>query len=106
MQWCRNLFTGANAKKSKYEIIWTVNHHKYQHNVYIFTLASNEDNLLDIYPAYILLQKHYKKADYRVVGIACGYEEAVETARHIVEVVYQNTGTFNVREYFAEKINW
>lgn len=38
-----------------------------------------------------------------VVGLAKGYDEAIEVAASIVDEVYHSTGTFAVRAYLAEK---
>ena len=39
-----------------------------------------------------------------IVGIAKGYDEAVDIVGRIVEKVYKETGSFNVREY-VERVN-
>ena len=76
---------------------------KRQIGIYVITLASNTQNLLDIIPSYELMQKGYPKKDMVVVGLAKGYDEAIEVAASIVDEVYHSTGTFAVRAYLAEK---
>ena len=49
------------------------------------------------------MQKGYPKKELYVVGLAKGYDEAVEVAASIVDEVYQNTGGFAVRPYLEEK---
>ena len=49
------------------------------------------------------MQKGYPKKDMVVVGLAKGYDEAIEVAASIVDEVYHSTGTFAVRTYLAEK---
>ena len=49
------------------------------------------------------MQKGYPKKDMVVVGLAKGYDEAIEVAASIVDEVYYSTGTFAVRAYLAEK---
>lgn len=101
MKWYRHLYMGEQARKNRYRIIGKIRHNKLQMDVYVITLASNPSDLLDIYPSYVLRQKHFQKQEYLVVGIAKGYEEAVEVAAKIVTEVYTKTGTFGIREYIG-----
>ena len=78
-------------------------HNAGQIGIYVITLASNRQNLLDIIPSYELMQRGYPKREMVIVGLAKGYDEAVEVAASIVDEVYRNTGTFAVRTYLAEK---
>ena len=69
----------------------------------MIAFASNENNLLDIIPAQELLLSGYPKRQLYVVGLAKGYDEAVEVAASIVDEVYRATGTFDIRGYLAER---
>ena len=73
-----------------------------QLRVYVITLSSNEENLLDIIPSRELLQRHYPKKGLYVVGLAGGYHEALELAGQIVSEVYFRTGGFDVRSYLRQ----
>lgn len=104
MVWYRELYVGEQAKKDKQKIIWKVKHGAGMTDVYLIALASNGTDLLDIFHSAVLLQKPYRR--YRspfIIGIARGYEEAVEVAAIILADVYRNTGTFRVREYVGSK---
>ncbi len=68
--------------------------------IYFITLASNEENLFDIFHAAYLKQPAFARQNLYVVGIASGYEEALELVRRMVEDIYRATGGFRVREYF------
>lgn len=103
MIWYENLYVGTSIVHKTNKIKWKIRHNAGQVNIYVITLASNEQNLLDIIPSHELLQKGYPKAELYVVGLAKGYDEAVEVAVSIVKEVYHNTGTFAVRKYLAEK---
>ena len=99
MKWYKKLYVGAGAEKKKYMMMGKIRLHRFQRDAYLITLASNGKNLLDIYPSYVLLQKVYRAQELFVVGLACGYDEALELTRQIVDDVYQNTGGFDVRAY-------
>ena len=95
----RPIWNWGGEKKIK----WKILHNAGQPSVYIITLASNEKKLRDIIPSRELIQKGYPKKNLFVVGLAKGYDEAIEVAASIVDEVYRRTGTFAVRAYFDEK---
>ena len=69
-------------------------------SIYFISLASNKQNLFDIFHAAHLKQPAFYGQNPFVVGIASGYEEALELTQQMVEDIYQETGGFRVREYF------
>ena len=101
MKWYRHIYIGEQARKDRYRIIGKIRHNRFQMDIYVITLASNSKDLLDIYPSYVVRQKHFQKQEYWIVGIAKGYEEAIEVAVKIVMEVYTKTGTFGIREYIG-----
>lgn len=103
MTWQDDLYVGASIIHRTKKIKWKIRHNAGQLNIYVITLASNEHNLLDIIPAQELLQKGYPKHTLHVVGLAKGYDEAIEVAVSIVDEVYRNTGAFDVRGYLARR---
>lgn len=103
MVWYEELYAGESIVHKISKIKWKICHNAGQLNIYVIALASNEQNLLDIIPAQELLQRGYPKKHLCVVGLAGGYEEAIEVAASIVDEVYKKTGAFAVRRYLAEK---
>lgn len=103
MRWHKRLYVGEIAKQKKYKIIGKIRYHRLQINAYVIALPSNKNNLLDIFPSYELLQNYYRSRDMMIVGIACGYDEALEVVRNIIHDIYNNTGGFDVEEYFANR---
>lgn len=101
MTWHDKLYVGESIVHKTKKIKWKICHNAGQINIYVIALASNEQNLLDIIPAQELLQKAYPKSGLYIVGLAKGYDEAVEVAASIVSEVYQVTGAFAVREYLT-----
>lgn len=99
MRWYRKLYMGEKAKKERFKFVWKVKHRRMIWQGYVITLASNEQNLLDIIPVSELLQSYYQKKDIMIIGIAQGYEESLEVVKSIVDEVYQKTGKFNIRQY-------
>ena len=54
----------------------------------------------DIMEANELLFPYYRK-DIRIVGLAKGRDEAISLVEDMIMEVYNETGAFNVREYFT-----
>lgn len=98
MKWYNNLYVGEKAKCRKRKIINSTNKNKPQIGIYYLTLPLNDDNSLEIYPSYILLQKYYTKKDMMVVGISQGYDEALSVMQEIIMDCYGQTGQFKVRK--------
>ncbi len=103
MIWYDKLYVGESIVHKTKKIKWKIMHNAGQIGIYVITLASNRQNLLDIIPSYELMQRGYPKREMVIVGLAKGYDEAVEVVASIVDEVYRNTGTFAVRTYLAEK---
>jgi hypothetical protein len=103
MTWYDDLYVGYSIRKKEKQVVWRIKHNAGQIGVYVIALASNRKNLLDIIPATDLLQRSYPKKEMYVVGLAKGYDEALDVAVSIVEEVYQMTGGFDVRRYFQIK---
>lgn len=103
MDWYREFYAGEGIAAQKEKIKRKILRNKGMINIYIISLSSNPENLLDIIPSWELMQKYYPKSELLVVGADRGYENAVELAGTIIMDVYRETGTFQVRDYFLEK---
>lgn len=101
MRWYHKLYIGKTARKKRYKIVWKVKHRAGMLGVYLITLASNEENLLDIFDSSLLLQPHFRSENLFIVGIACGYDEAVELAATIIDELYRKTGEFQIRKFLT-----
>ena len=105
MQWAENLYLTDKTAKKKDKIIRKANRGMGMVSIYLITLASNPENLFDIFHAAHLKQPTFYNQDLFVVGIAAGYEEALELVQRMVEDIYRKTGGFAVREYFGRTEN-
>ena len=56
-------------------------------------------NQLDIFDARQLIQPHYKKEEFLILGIASGYEEALQLIEQITGECLDARGDCNLREY-------
>lgn len=101
IQWASRLYIGDKLKKKKDKAIASINNRRMTHNVYCIALPSQPYNLFDIMNANELLFPHYEKSDIKIVGLAGDKEEAISLVQDMIMEVYNNTGDFNVREYFT-----
>jgi hypothetical protein len=103
MKWYRDLYVGDSITDRKNKIKWKITHNAGLVNVYVITFAANEQNLLDIIPTWVLMQKHFPRDEVKIIGIARGYMEALEVVRRIIDETYQNTGGVDVWSYLKEE---
>ena len=105
MKWYKNLYVSETIGKKVNKFKWKINHNAGTINIFLICLPSNSDNLLDIVPAVEIMQKGYPKKDMHIIGMAKGYEDAVELTRRIIEETYNSTGDVNVVKYLKEGNN-
>ncbi|MEY8337218.1 hypothetical protein AALB16_04185 [Lachnospiraceae bacterium 62-35] len=101
MRWYHNLYEGERAGKKRYSIIQKIRRRKFQRGSYVITPPSNGNNVLDIYPSYILLLPYYRESDMMILGIAADYEEALEVAGTIIVDMYKKIGRPDIVEFLA-----
>ncbi len=103
MFWYRHLYVGEKAKRHRVSIIRSIREKTYRPGVYVITPPSNGNNILDIYPGYMLLLREYREKEFRILGIALGYQEALTLAGTIVSDMYRLTGRFCLDEFLTER---
>ncbi len=105
MIWYENLYLGESIPKKAAKIRrlkWKITHNALLINTFIIVLCRYGTNLLEIIPVRELRQKCYPKQNLYIVGIAKGYDEALEIAAEIVTDVYKETGGFKVKHFFGQ----
>ena len=102
MRYYKHLYLADGIKK-KEKIIRKLEEKKLQMNIHIITLARNEKNQLEIYDSMVFLQPNFPHDDLFVVGLAKGYEDAVEMVEEIAREVYNKTKGADIRSYILER---
>lgn len=103
MRWYKHLYVGVNAKKKRFSIIQNIRKGRFQAGIHVITPASGGKNILDIYPASMLLTEYYsKKEDLLIIGIAADYYEALSVSRDIIDEMYHKTGGFSIQEFLSK----
>lgn len=103
MEWYEDLYVGESIRHKREKVKWKIRHNAGQIDIYVITIASNPQNLLDIIPASELLQKGYPKKELFVIGLAKGMMEAYEVVQQIIDEVYRSTGGFDILLYLQFK---
>lgn len=106
MIWYENLYIGESISKKDAKIRrlkWKINHNACLINIFIIVLCRYGTNLLEIIPVRELRHKSYPKRNLYIVGLAKGYDEALETAAYIVIDVYKKTGGFAVKKCLLQQ---
>ncbi len=83
------------------KVKWKLKHHAGV-QVYVVTIASGADQLEIFHSAY-LKQKYYRYHPPVIVGIASGYEEAVQIIVNITQECVEIMGNCNLKEYLKQK---
>lgn len=103
MDWYDHLYVGKKAKRRRYAIIQGIRDGVFDPLSYVITPPQNGNNILDIYPAAMLLLPPYRDQEMMILGIAADYWEALEVVRRIVDEMYQNTGGFDLAALMEER---
>lgn len=100
MRWAINLYTTEKTRKKLPMIMRKIRKKKLQPGVWLITLASNEQNLLDLFHSVCYLQPVFEKLNPDIVGVAQDEETAKELVMEITKDVYEKQGNFDMRTYF------
>lgn len=100
MRWAVNLYTTKKTDKNLSRIMKNVRKKKPQPSVWLITLASNQENLLDFFHSIYYIQPMFEKLNPDIVGVAESESAAKELVIRITEDVYRKNGNFDVKTYF------
>ena len=100
MRWAENLYTTEKTKKTLPRILHKLGSGRLQPGIWLITIASNEQNLLDIFQSIYYLQPMFARLNPDIVGVAESEDAAKALLLKIMEDIYRETGAFDVRSYF------
>lgn len=103
MEFYKHLYIGEGLEKKIDKIRRKLEAGKLQPPLQLITLAQNPQNHLEIFESVLLLQPSYPKEEQFVVGITKSYEEALEFVEKLVQNVYNETKSTDVRSYILKK---
>lgn len=102
--WYDSLYVGQGAVHLHSAIYKSIETKTYIKGVYLITLASGQDDQLDVFDSFQLNSPYLSGHLMPIIGIALGKEEAYMLVKNIAEDVYKYTGGLEIRRYFEEKL--
>lgn len=103
MEYYKHMYFSEGLEKKRDKLVSKLENGKIQPTIHLILLPSNEKNQLEILHSVYLLQPDYPKDGLFVVGIADGYESALELVEKICQEVCDNTSGLNIRNYILKK---
>ena len=103
MDWYYDLYLGEKIAKKKNKLIYKIKDGKFTPTTYVIALPRNRRDILETFPAEVLKQKYYKKANIFVVGLAKGNDEANQVMLEIIQDCWRETDTVNVRDFILDR---
>lgn len=100
VRWCERLYFDHWVEKNIEKVRKQIEKGTIQLSIYCICMAQNPKNLFDILNANELLFKYYKRKEIKIIGLARSRAAAEEMLVEIVGEMYQNTGGFQVENYF------
>ena len=85
MRWYRDLYISSQLEAAAEEIKKDLENGVCKRNLYVITPAVNEKDLLDIRKGRDLKKQYLKEKDLLILGLAKGYDEAVELSVRILK---------------------
>ena len=100
LKFAQNLYLGEGIAPEKLDKLKKrLNKKPLLANVYLITPARNPADQLDIFDARQLAPPHYKDEEFLVLGMASGYEDALQLIERITGECLKARGDCNLREY-------
>ncbi len=103
MQWHKRIYFNKDIK-NKRRIISNIKKGKLQYPAFVIALPLSNDGILELYPAYVLLQPAYKKSDLYIIGISDDKNKALNIMASIIMECYNATGNFNISDYIRNGV--
>ena len=69
-------------------------------HIYVIVVPENSENQLEIFHVGMNEQLLFSLDKSLIIGIANGYQESILLAEKITKLVYNETGTANIKDYF------
>lgn len=75
-------------------------------HTYVITLPLYlTDNQLEIFHIEITKQPLFNPDKYIIIGVAKGYQDAIELVEKITNMIYKETDSADIKKYYMSKIN-
>ena len=103
MKYYKYLYTDQSVCKKKDKIIKKLEDKKITVGYKLIAISNSNRTHLEIIDPLLFLQPDYPEFDQLIVGIAKGYDSALEIVETIFQQVYNETGGTDIRSYILCK---
>ena len=103
MWWLKNLYLGKSVRGKEREIRRKLWRHAGMVNVQILAISLQPGEQIDVIPSAVLMQRAFPKDELKVIGLAGGWEEAMELIRLICQETFDATGDGDMRSFLCKK---
>jgi hypothetical protein len=101
--WYKKLYVGKKAAETERKLRRQISRGRSLPGVFLVTFAANGQDQLDIIEAKYLTKKRIREKLPEIVGLACGYGEALEIVTQIAEEAYRSTGDADLCAYLRNR---
>ena len=98
-----HLYFSESLREKKARILRRLKKNRLQPGLYLVAFEKRESPSLEIFLSILLKQEILKKKEWMIVGIASGYDDALEMVRELTEQVYHNTGGTDLYTYILNE---
>lgn len=95
-----NLYIADELSAEKKQVIKKLKQGKLQIGVHVIAIPQGEQDMLEIFPSYVLLQDYYKGLNIHVVGLAGDHESALTLVEQMTNDCLKQRDDADVRAYF------
>jgi len=93
------------TKKHKSKILRKIKYHGGMTSTYVITLAGGND-IFDLIPGYVFKQKSYPTKDLYIMGLADGYDAAVDLSSQMIAKFFDQYGSYDIKKILFEDLEF
>lgn len=97
----KDLFCDKKCEKNRRKLLKKIKYHAGLTTTYVIALSDNQD-YFDLIPGYVLKQKGYPVRELNIMGLADGYDNAVELVIRMIEDFSQKYGTVYFKNFLVQ----
>ena len=90
----KKLYLTKKTEKKIEKIKWKLAAGAGMVNVHLIALSENENDVFDIYPAYLFKQRYFRKRNYTIVGVAENKRAAMQLVQRMIEECCTRSGSY------------
>lgn len=96
------LYCDAVTEPQKRKIIRKIKYRAGLGDIYVIAVSDGAD-YFDLIPGYVLKQKAYPTKDIHIVGLASGYESALELVQQMIADFSKHYETYRFKNSFLQE---